>query len=84
LPIHLVSKLIHERFGKSFTDLVNEYRVREFVIRAGSGDYSAHSILGIAFDVGFSSKSAFNNAFKKITGKTPSEFRKNAEPRPVL
>lgn len=84
LPPHLVSKLIHERFGKSFTDLVNEYRVREFVTRAGSGDYGSHSILGIAFDVGFSSKSAFNSAFKKITGKTPSQFRKDTDRRPIL
>jgi AraC-like DNA-binding protein len=39
-------------------------------------EYQSHTVLGIALDAGFNSKSSFNNAFKKITGKTPSEFKK--------
>ncbi len=75
LPQHQVSKLINDKFGKSFTELVNEYRVREFMQRVNDPAFRSHSLLGIALDVGFSSKSSFNSAFKKITGKTPSEVR---------
>jgi AraC-like DNA-binding protein len=75
LPSHQVSKLINEKFGKSFTDFINEYRVQEFISRISSYEYKSYSIYGIALDVGFNSKSSFNTAFKKITGKTPSEFK---------
>ncbi|MEM1408797.1 MAG: helix-turn-helix domain-containing protein [Bacteroidota bacterium] len=34
--------------------------------------------MGIALDSGFSSKSSFNNIFKKVTGQTPSEFKKSS------
>ncbi len=76
LPAHQVSKLINEKFGKSFNDLINEYRVNEFIARVNDPQYKAYSVLGVAMDVGFSSKSAFNSTFKKMTGKTPKEFRR--------
>ena len=75
LPTHQVSKLINEKLGRSFSDLVNEYRVEEFIRRMNDTKYKTYSLYGIALDVGFSSKSAFNSAFKKIKGKTPSEFK---------
>lgn len=75
LPAYQVSRLINENFGKSFSDLVNEYRVKEFIIRVNSPEYNSHSILGIALEVGFKTKSVFNTTFKKFTGKTPSEFK---------
>ncbi len=75
LPSHQVSKLVNEKFGKSFNDFVNEYRVKEFISRVNEKKYQNLSIYGIALEVGFSSKSAFNSAFKKATGKTPSTFK---------
>jgi AraC-like DNA-binding protein len=75
LSSHLVSKLINEKFGKSFTDYVNEYRVKEFQDRINDPKFSALTIYGIALEVGFNSKSSFNTVFKKITGKTPSEYK---------
>jgi len=76
LPEHQVSKLINEKTGKSFNDLVNQYRVREFIARISDPQYQSYSVFAIALDVGFNTKSSFNSAFKKFTGKTPSEFRK--------
>lgn len=79
LPLHQVSKLINDKFGKSFTDLINAYRVQEFIDRVNRPEYQSHSVFGLALDVGFNSKSAFNSAFKKLTGKTPSEYRHESE-----
>lgn len=75
LPPHQVSKLINEKFGKSFNDYVNEYRVNEFIRCVNDSNFQPLSIYGIALEVGFNSKSSFNTAFKKITGKTPSEYK---------
>lgn len=76
LPSHQVSKLINEKFGKSFNDLINEYRINEFITRVNNPEYKSLSIYGLALEVGFNSKSSFNSAFKKITGNTPSDYRK--------
>jgi AraC-like DNA-binding protein len=75
LPSHQVSKLINEKYGRSFKELINEYRVREFIACLNDPRYRSRSMYGIALDVGFNSKSSFNTAFKKVTGKTPSEYK---------
>jgi AraC-like DNA-binding protein len=75
LPSYQVSKLINEKFGKSFNDFINEHRVREFLSLVNDPQYRSFTIYGLALVVGFNSKSSFNTAFKKITGKTPSEYK---------
>ena len=75
LPSHQVSKLINEKFGKSFNDYINEYRVQEFISRIGEVQNKSYTIYGIALDVGFNSKSSFNAAFKKFTGRNPSNYK---------
>jgi AraC-like DNA-binding protein len=75
LPSHQVSKLINEKFGKTFHDYVNEYRVKEFISRINQDKNKPYSIYGLALDVGFNSKSSFNAAFKKFTGRVPSDYR---------
>jgi AraC-like DNA-binding protein len=75
LPAHQLSKLINEKFGKSFTDFVNEFRVNEFITRMSTLQYRSYSVYGLALDVGFNSKSSFNAAFKKITGKSPAQYK---------
>lgn len=71
-----LSRLVNEKFGKSFSDLINEYRIHEFLIRQRDPRYAHFNLLGLAFEVGFNSKSAFNAAFKKTTGRAPSDFKK--------
>jgi len=75
LPAHQLSKLINEKFGKTYNDYINEHRVNEFIKRINDNESQSYTIYGIALDVGFNSKSSFNTAFKKITGKTPSQFK---------
>lgn len=74
-PQHL-SQTINERLRQSFSDFVNAYRVEEVKRRLQDPARGHYSILAIAEEVGFNSKSAFNAVFKKHAGMTPSEFRK--------
>jgi AraC-like DNA-binding protein len=72
---HILSQVINERLKLNFFDFINQYRVEEFKKRIVSSEYQNFSLLGIAFDCGFNSKSAFNRIFKKTTGLTPSQFK---------
>jgi ligand-binding sensor domain-containing protein/AraC-like DNA-binding protein len=76
VPLHFLSQLINEKLGKNFFALVNGYRVEEVEKRLADPLSRDVSILAIAYDAGFSTKSSFNRTFKKHTGMTPSEYRK--------
>jgi AraC-like DNA-binding protein len=77
IPAYQVSEVINRHYKFSFFDLINQFRVHEAKKRLANPAYSHFSVLAISMDCGFNSKSSFNNAFKKITGKTPSEYRKS-------
>jgi AraC-like DNA-binding protein len=77
LPPYLLSKIINTGFDKNFFDFINGYRVDEFKRRVEDPQFRNYTLLSIAFDVGFNSKTAFNRSFKKITNQTPSSFFKN-------
>ena len=71
-----LSRLINEKYSKTYSDLINEYRIKEFIAKIQSNEHENYNIYGLAIEVGFNSKSSFNTAFKKLTGKTPTEFKK--------
>lgn len=77
IPPHHLSKIISMNFHSSFFEFVNAYRVEEFKHKVSSGEYKNLTILAIAFECGFNSKSAFNRIFKESTGITPGDFLKN-------
>ena len=81
IPRHILSEIINEHIGKNFYNLVNDYRVKEVKKRLKSDDYKHLTILAIAFDSGFNSKSSFNTIFKEKTGSTPSEYLKTISAR---
>lgn len=72
---HHLSYVINTGFGKNFFQYVNEFRV-DHAKKLLKESNSKLSILGIAYESGFNSKTSFNTTFKKLTGQTPSEFRK--------
>jgi len=74
-PRHHITQAINSNLNKNFYSLINEYRVEEVVSRISSGHYSNYTLLAIAFDAGFNSKSAFNRIFKQTTGQTPSDYK---------
>ena len=77
---HHLTQVINDRLGKNFYRYVNEYRVEEVRRKIALGEAERLSILGVALDSGFNSKSSFNEAFKGIMGCTPSEYRKSVRP----
>ncbi|MEI6387901.1 MAG: helix-turn-helix domain-containing protein, partial [Spirochaetota bacterium] len=72
-----LTQVINDGLGKNFYRYVNEYRVEEVKRKIAVGEAERLSILGVALDSGFNSKSAFNEAFKGIMRCTPSEYRKS-------
>jgi AraC-like DNA-binding protein len=70
----VLSQVINSGFNKNFNDFVNEYRLEAFKQKIQSGDYQHLTLLAIAFECGFNSKTTFNRAFKKATGLMPSEY----------
>jgi len=74
---HHVSQVMNETLGKSFFELLAAYRVEEAKRILSDIKKSNLTVEEISEIVGYNSKTAFNNAFRKITGKTPSEFRKS-------
>ena len=78
-PQHL-SQTINERMNQNFFDFVNCYRIKEAKRLLVDPKGELLTILAIAEEVGFNSKSSFNTAFKKITGMTPTEYKKSLSP----
>lgn len=74
---HHVTQVINETLGKNFYRFVNEYRIEEVKRKIAEGEADRLSLLGVALDAGFNSKSTFNEAFKSILGTTPSAYRKS-------
>lgn len=75
IPKHHITQLLNERLLKNFYTFINEYRIAEAMTKLKDPDLDIN-ILSLAYDCGFNSKSSFNNYFKKITGLTPSAYRK--------
>jgi len=71
-----LSQVINEVFGKNFFDFVNGYRIEEAKKFLTSHETEDWTILAIAYEVGFQSKSTFNAVFKKVVNMTPSQYRK--------
>jgi AraC-like DNA-binding protein len=70
----VLSGIINGVYEKNFNDFVNQYRVAEFQRQAQDPQNRHLTLLAIALDCGFNSKSTFNRAFKQATGLTPKEF----------
>jgi AraC-like DNA-binding protein len=71
---HLLSQYINEILGKSFSNLVKEYRIEK--AKKLLETEKNYTIESLGYDSGFSSKSTFFTAFKKTTGLTPAEYQK--------
>jgi TolB-like protein/AraC-like DNA-binding protein/Tfp pilus assembly protein PilF len=77
-PNHL-SWLLNEFIGKNFNEYINSHRIAYFKKAATDPSNSHISLLGLAFESGFNSKTVFNTAFKKEVGMTPGAYVKSQQ-----
>lgn len=75
LTPHVVSQVINDQLSCNFNDFINSYRVEEAKKMLMDSGMKNFTVASIAYDCGFNTLSAFNTAFKKFTGITPSQFR---------
>ena len=80
IPRNQISQAVNEGLGKNFYDFINAYRVKEFQRLAALPQNAEVKILALAFEAGFNSKPTFNSVFKRATGFTPSEYRRQMVP----
>ncbi len=72
---HHLTEILNNDLGKNFFNFINTYRVKEVKKRLLDEKFAHLTIVAIAFDSGFNSKSTFNSIFKQQTEKTPSKWR---------
>jgi TolB-like protein/AraC-like DNA-binding protein/Flp pilus assembly protein TadD len=77
LPGNYVSQLLNLGFQKNFSEYVNTFRVNEFKERVLLEENKGLTIMAVAYDSGFNSKTVFNTFFKKMEGVTPNTYLKN-------
>lgn len=77
IPSHHISELLNKYHKKSFSDVINEYRIEEAKKLLLSDYYDNKKVSTVGFDVGFNSPSTFYLWFKKITGTSPASYQKN-------
>lgn len=75
---HYITEVLNELVGKNFYLFVNEYRIEYAKKLLSSAKFDHWSVVSIAYECGFNSKTAFYNFFKKITQKTPNDFKKES------
>ncbi|SDF76325.1 helix-turn-helix domain-containing protein [Chitinophaga filiformis] len=75
ISVHELSYLLNKGYGQNFYQYINQYRVARVKELMASEKHQHLSMLGIAFEAGFNSKTTFNTTFKKIMGMSPGEYR---------
>ncbi len=77
---HALSQAVNENFKQNFQQYLNSHRVKSAQLMLSLKENSHLTISSIAFDCGFNSLSAFNNAFRRAFEKSPSQYRKEQNP----
>ncbi len=70
----LLSQTLNRKLDKNFFTYIKEYRIQHVIALLRNKNHSQQTIMDIAYQSGFNSKTGFNRAFREVTGKTPTEF----------
>lgn len=76
----VLSRVINSGFGQNFNDFINSRRVEAVKYKMEDPAVAHYSLLGIANECGFNSKSTFNRAFKKFCGMSPRDYLNRNQP----
>ncbi|WP_273446944.1 helix-turn-helix domain-containing protein [Neolewinella agarilytica] len=76
----ILSKVINTVHGQNFNDYINGLRCEVFLDKVRAGEHLRHTLLSLALDCGFNSKSTFNRAFRKYAGKSPGQMVREIGP----
>ena len=74
IPSHHISQALNQVENQSFSDFINKYRVREVRYMLENDAQQRLTLMAIAKQCGFNSKTSFYRVFKKFTGKTPIDY----------
>lgn len=74
IPSHELSQVLNQNLHTTFRDYLNKFRVEEFIRKMENADLNKFTIMAIAEQCGFQSKSSFYRSFNKVTGQTPAEY----------
>lgn len=77
IPANHLSQLLNDGFDQNFAEFVNTYRLNHFKKEINKPEKQNFTLLALAFESGFNSKTVFNSFFKKVTGTTPSAYLKS-------
>lgn len=80
IPANHLSQLLNEGFNRNFSEFVNSYRLETFKSKVADPSQRHSTILALAYDSGFNSKTVFNTYFKKTMGITPRAYWKKVDP----
>jgi AraC-like DNA-binding protein len=81
---HQLSQIINKKFNKNFRDFINSFRIEEAKRLLCDPGRADEKIFSVGYATGFNTKVAFNNAFKRHTKMTPSEYKKKYEKNNAL
>lgn len=84
VPDKKLSALLNQFMNISFYDYINSFRVNDVKNMIESEEFDNLTLLGIAYECGFKSKTSFNRIFKKTTGSSPSAYKKQRKEVPLL
>lgn len=73
-----LSWLINHTFGSNFYDYINKFRIETFINKLQEGQFKNHTLVSLAYDSGFNSKSTFNKVFRKLMHDTPGNYAKKS------
>ena len=73
---HILSQVLNQHYNINFYEYINQFRIDEVKKQLLIKENQNLTIISIAFDAGFNSKSSFQKIFKKYVGKTPSTYMK--------
>lgn len=79
ISVNYLSQILSKKQSQHFFDFVNSYRVEEVKQKMNDAKYQRFTLLAIALESGFNSKTSFNTIFKKFTGQTPSQYYRSIE-----